>query len=102
MNLYIACDGSVAALDVATGKKRWSTRLDTGGVFSATSLEDVCILQHDGRVFVGCQGHVFALDTETGDVLWHNSLKGWGHNDVTLAIADKSVQFVTKHERKHS
>lgn len=95
MKLYIGCNGSVAAIDPSTGRELWRTPLDRG-LFSATANQDVCLLEHDGRIYAGCRGHLFALDAQSGKILWHNELKGLGHNDVTLAMAGKSVQMVTR------
>lgn len=94
--LYIGSNGHVVAVEPSSGAELWRTRLG-GGLFSATVQEDVCVLEHDRRVFAGCHGHLFCLDAETGAILWQNDLRGLGHNDVTLAIAGKSIQYVAKH-----
>jgi outer membrane protein assembly factor BamB len=99
--LFIGCNGHVAAIDIATGSEIWRTKLKTG-VVSATSYEDVCTLEHEGRVYAGCNGHLFCLDGATGTILWHNGLEGMGHNDVTLAMAGKLIQFVAKHTHSQS
>jgi outer membrane protein assembly factor BamB len=57
----------------------------------------VCVLEHDGRIYAGSHGHLFCLDVETGRIRWTNELKGMGYNDVTLAMAGKSVQYVSTH-----
>lgn len=100
-HLYIGSNGHVAALDPTTGTEIWRTKLG-GGMFSTTGSQDVCVLEHDGRVFAGSAGHLFCLDAASGTVLWHNELSGLGHNDVTLAIAGKSVQFVATHTHSSS
>ena len=56
-------EGKISAIDVATGKRRWSTELDvplSGGVgYSA------------GQVLVGSvEGEVYVLSAEDGSVLW--------------------------------
>ena len=94
--LYIGCNGYVAAIRTADGAERWRTMLMTG-FFSVTDQHDVCVLQHEGRLYAGCQGYLFCLDASSGQILWQNELKGMGYNDVTLAIGDKSVQFVATH-----
>ena len=66
-------------------------------MFAHTKARDVCVLKHDARVFVGCNGHLFCLDAESGKRLWRNDLRGLGHNDITLAIAGKAIQFVATH-----
>ena len=92
----------MAAIDPKTGREVWRTELPSAGFFAGTSSSDVCVLEHEGQVFVGCNGYVFALDGATGDVLWENGLEGMGHNDVTLSIAGKSIQFVATHTHTHS
>jgi outer membrane protein assembly factor BamB len=100
--LYIGSNGHVAAIDPETGNEVWRTPLGGSGLFSSTKAADVCVLQHEGRVFAGSQGHLFCLDAATGATLWQNGLKGMGYNDVTLAIAGKSIQFVATHTHTHS
>lgn len=102
MNLYIGINGRVAAIDPQTGREVWRTELPSDGFFSSTSRSDVCVLEHEGRVFAGCNGYVFALDGTTGEILWQNGLEGMGHNDVTLSIAGKSIQLVATHTHTHS
>ncbi len=93
--LFIGCNGYVAAVNPNDGSEVWRTRLKPG-MLSATSHEDVCILEHENRLYAGCGGHLFCLDATTGQVLWHNDLKGLGYNSVTLAMAGKSIQFLTR------
>jgi len=100
--LYIGINGHVAAIDPATGREIWRTALGGGGLFSHPGHQDVCVLEHEGRVFAGCHGHLFCLDAATGQSLWRNDLSGLGRNDVTLAIAGKAVQFVSTHTHTHS
>ena len=96
--LYIGTNGHVAAIGVTDDEEFWRTKL--GGL--STGHQDVCVLEHGGKILAGCQGHLFCLDASTGDVLWHNDLKGLGYNDVTLAIAGKSIQYVSSHSRSSS
>jgi outer membrane protein assembly factor BamB len=70
--------------------------------FTPASRSDVCVLEHEGHVFAGCNGYVFALDGKTGTILWENGLEGMGHNDVTLSMAGKSIQFVSTHTHTQS
>lgn len=99
--LYIGTNGHVSAIQPETGEELWRTKLGSG-VFSAPGHQDVCVLQHRGLIFAGCYGHLFCLNAETGELLWTNDLKGLGHNDVTLAIGDKAVQFVATHTHTSS
>ena len=100
MFLYIGCNGMVSAIDPYRGGEVWRTPLHAG-VFGRARM-DVCVLEHQGMVFAGCNGHLFALDGRTGQILWHNELQGMGHNDVTLAMAGQSVQFVAHHSSSQS
>lgn len=95
MYLYIGCNSQVAAIDPNSGQEVWRTPLETG--FFGATTQDVCLLEHEGKVFAGCYGHLFALDGRTGEVLWHNELEGMGYNDVTLAMVGKSIQYVSSH-----
>jgi outer membrane protein assembly factor BamB len=98
--LYIGTNGHVAAIRITDGEEVWRRKL--GGFLSETGSQDVCVLEHDARVLAGCQGHLFCLDANNGEQLWHNDLKGLGYNDVTLAVAGKSIQHVATHTRSTS
>ncbi|HEX6904556.1 MAG TPA: PQQ-binding-like beta-propeller repeat protein [Thermoanaerobaculia bacterium] len=98
MYLYAGCNGILIAISPETGQEVWRTTLG-GSIFSEQSGQDVCILEHDGKVFAGSFGHVYALDAQTGAILWRNELQGLGYNDVTLAMAGKSVQYVSSHSQ---
>jgi outer membrane protein assembly factor BamB len=100
--LIIGTNGSVAAIDPATGDTLWATALETGGLFSSTNHEDVSVILRDGNVFAGCSGHLFCLAAASGEILWHNDLKGFGHNDISLAVEGVSVQFLEKVVRRSS
>lgn len=102
MYLYIGTNGYVAAIDPETGNEVWRTQVLEASFFSSTSGTDVCVLEHEGRVFAGSNGYLWALDGATGKILWENGLEGMGHNDVTLSIAGKSIQFVATHTHTHS
>ena len=91
--LYIGCNGHVAAIDPDHGHEIWRRKL-LPGVFSSTNAQDVCVLDHDGKVFAGANGHLFCLDGRNGEILWHNELSGLGYNDVTLTVAGKAIQIV--------
>ena len=101
-HLIIGTNGAVACIDAGTGKVRWKTALKTGSLLSSTSHEDVSVLQRGTIVFAGCSGHLFCIDADTGAILWHNSLDGFGHNDISLAMDGVSVQFLQKVQRQSS
>ena len=98
--LILGTNGSVAAIDPSTGALLWTTALKTGGLISATSREDVTVLLRDGRVFAGAAGHVFCLEATSGRILWHNSMSGFGHNDISMAMEGVAVQVMSKVERR--
>lgn len=100
MYLYIGCNGMVSAIDPKTGAEIWRTAVAKGLLGPAS--QDVCVLEDGGRIFAGCHGRLVALDAGTGEILWENDLKGMGYNDVTLAMAGKSVQYVSSHTHTHS
>ena len=94
--LFIGTNGTVSAIDIATGGVGWTTSLSTGEFFVSTAHQDVSVLAHDGTVFAGCMGHLFCLDAESGRILWHNPLSGMGHNDISLAVEGVSIQYLEK------
>lgn len=97
--LYLGTNGYVAALDPRTGEEVWRTKLGTS-LFSATSSQDVTVLEHEGRIFAGCYGHLFCLDGRSGELQWHNELSGLGHNDIALSIDGRSAQTVRTVQRQ--
>lgn len=99
MYLYIGSNGNVAAISPEDGREIWRTSVSASLL---TSHQDVCVLEHEGRVFAGTHGRIVALDGGTGRILWSNDLPGMGYNDVTLSIAGKSVQYVSSHTHTHS
>ena len=100
--LYIGTSGTVSAIDREDGSIKWATKLDTGGLLSATTSQDVNILFHEGLIYAGCNGHLFCLNAFTGEVLWNNGLKGYGYNEISLAMEGIAVQTVTRVVEKKS
>lgn len=93
--LFIGSNGWVSAIDPDSGEELWRTALESG-FLSKTSCQDVCVLEDQGRVYAGSYGKLYCLDGKSGQVLWTNDLKGMGYNDVTISIAGKTVQIITK------
>ena len=98
--LYIGTNGRVAAIDTNDGTIIWQLTLQTDGIMSTMSGEDVNILYKDGLIYAGCNGHIFCIDGYTGDVIWHNGLKGFGYHDIVLAMDGISVQMAKKTVKK--
>jgi outer membrane protein assembly factor BamB len=98
--LYLGTNGRVAALDISDGTIIWQVYLQTDGIMSSTTGEDVNILYKEGMVYAGCNGYLFCIDGYSGEIIWHNGLKGFGFNDIVLAMDGVSVQMgkkVVKH-----
>jgi outer membrane protein assembly factor BamB len=72
-----AGDGSgpteVTALDLATGRRRWSTPLPTNLVGGARTY----LALDAGRVYAVVYDAVYALDAATGAVVWHTFVDQW-------------------------
>jgi outer membrane protein assembly factor BamB len=90
---------AVYAVDVATGKKLWSTEVgeqcDDGGFHGPRSTPTV-----DGKHLYALGGHgdLLCIDRESGSTLWHTSFKkdlkgqmahGWGYCESVLVDGDK-------------
>jgi polyvinyl alcohol dehydrogenase (cytochrome) len=85
---------SIVALDLATGKLRWSERMTTGDVWNFTLLSNPdfdfgcganlfqAIVSGAAHDVVGAgqkSGVYWALDPDTGSVLWHTQVGPGGH-----------------------
>lgn len=92
--LHIGINGCVAAIAPDTGKEVWRTKV-AHTLLGTASGHDVCVLEHEGRVFAGCNGRLTCLDAASGRILWENGLEGLGYNDVTLSIAGKIAHLST-------
>jgi outer membrane protein assembly factor BamB len=92
--LYAASrDGNVVALDPATGKSAWRTRLDAR-LSAGPGVGD-------GLVVVGAaDGYVIAIDSDSGEELWRTNLKG--ETLAKPAIEDDTVMVLTIDNRLHA
>jgi hypothetical protein len=77
--VFIGIKGSVVALNRATGKQVWATRLK--------GWDFVNVVVQEGTVLASSSGEIFSLDPFTGVVMWHNPLKGFGTGLATIAMA---------------
>ena len=77
--LFIGIAGSVVALNKATGRQEWATRLKGYGF--------VNVALQDDRVVATVYGEVFCLEPVSGRILWHNPLKGFGRGLAGIAVA---------------
>jgi outer membrane protein assembly factor BamB len=75
--VLIGIRGSVVALNRATGRQVWATRLKGSGF--------VNVFVQDEAVLASCSGEIFCLDPLTGNGMWHNPLKGFGTGLATIA-----------------
>jgi hypothetical protein len=75
-NLFIGINGTVLAIDRATGKILWESKL--GGDF-------VNVVLDGGELYAASHGKLFRLDPATGEVLWNNALKGKGFGLIAIA-----------------
>ena len=97
--LIIGTNGFVSAIDIATGKELWRTRLREG-ILGGSRGSDVSVLVEDNIIYAGCSGRIYALKTSDGSILWDNELKGLGFNEVALAKTGTSVQFIMRAETR--
>jgi outer membrane protein assembly factor BamB len=81
--VYAGINGSVVAIDRATGTMLWSTPLK-GSDF-------VNVLFAGGDLVAATKGELFCLDQATGQIRWHNPLKGYGRGLVTLATPESGA-----------
>ncbi len=95
--LIIGCNGRVAAINPLTGNMKWETKLPV----KYSSYQDVNVLIDEDLIYAGCHGYLFCLDLHNGTLKWQNNLKGWGLNDITLALKDKSIQIMAKTSGGH-
>jgi len=82
--LFAGTHGHVVAIDKASGKTVWKTKLPD------SSYQVVSILYEDGSVFCAARGFVYALDPDDGRFLWTNDLPGLRHGIVVLNTAQSS------------
>src|ERR1041385_9089746 len=81
--IYVGIEGTVLALDCASGALLWKTSLE-GWSF-------VNVVDDGDRVFALSQGEAYCLDARNGAVLWHNPLKGFGLGIGSLAVAGRTA-----------
>jgi outer membrane protein assembly factor BamB len=89
--LFIGVKGTVLALDRATGKNVWESRL-RGSDF-------VNIVLEGGALYAATQGELFSLDPATGQIRWHNRLNGFGRGLISIAGERQSVALREKRRR---
>jgi outer membrane protein assembly factor BamB len=86
--LFIGVKGTVLALDRATGKQVWSTKLK-GSDF-------VNVARDDGDLYATNKGEIFCLDPATGQIRWSNPLKGYGWGLISIASAGSSQSVLIR------
>jgi len=78
--IFAGIQGSVVAIEQATGNLSWHTHL-TGGDF-------VNVVVAGGSIYASTRGEIYCIDTSTGQIRWHNQLKGYGRGLMTMATAE--------------
>ena len=91
-NLIIGIQGTVLAIDRATGKEVWRSSLK-GGDFVNVVLED-------GQLFAASKGRLYRLDPATGRILWENGLAGMGWGLVSMAHAGNGNLAAIEEKRR--
>lgn len=89
--IYLGIGGTVVALDRATGKELWRTKLK-GSDF-------VNVVIDGGQLYATVKGEIFCIDAATGDPLWHNKLSGLGLGLASIATPSGS-QILSAQEKR--
>ena len=84
--VYVGIKGHVLALDCATGKELWRTKLK--------GAEFVHVASDGRRLFASARGEVYCLDGSTGAVLWQNRLAGMGLGIATVLPATSATRGI--------
>jgi outer membrane protein assembly factor BamB len=89
--IYLGINGSVVALNRATGEELWRTTLK-GSDF-------VNVVLDGNQLYATTKGEIFCLDTATGEPRWHNKLTGMGTGLITIATSTGS-QVLSAQEKR--
>jgi outer membrane protein assembly factor BamB len=76
--IFIGIKHSVVALERATGREVWRTKLPSAGGF-------VTVLCDGRNIFAGSSGKMYGLDLN-GNLLWKNELSGLGYGLICLGL----------------
>ncbi len=87
--IYIGSNGRAAAINTQTGEIIWEVKFKN-------SSKEVSIVEKENFLFVGCQGKFYCLNKQDGQTIWVNELKGWGYENIGIAMEGISVQYQTK------
>ena len=80
---FLGINGSVIAIEKATGRRLWGTKLK--------GTDYVSVLVDGDYVLAGTYGEIFCLETTTGKILWHDPLKGYGWGLMGIATLNGSA-----------
>ena len=80
--VFVGIKGTVIALDRATGREVWQTRLK-GSTF-------VNVVLDDGDLMATTKGESFCLDMANGRVRWNNPSRGFGWGLATIGTSGSS------------
>lgn len=90
--VFTGINGSVIALDEATGDQVWVRRLK--------GSEFVNLVLSENKLYATTIGEIFCLDPGTGKVFWQNPLKGMGRGIVCVAAPGTPVNMTAAIKRK--
>jgi outer membrane protein assembly factor BamB len=89
-------DGTVVALDLATGSSRWERKIAPAGDF----MDVDGLRMQGGRLFVAAySGAIYALDARTGEPVWRLKATGASRlavsGDLLVAVTATEVQGIS-------
>ena len=90
--IFLGVKGNVIALDRATGKEEWRTRLKGPDFVNVVLDKDV--------ILATTKGPAFCLDARSGRLLWDNPLPGLGLGLITIATASGSSTIGPLREKR--
>jgi len=92
--IYVGAQGHVVALEGASGREVWRTKVRGRGFVTVGVQGD--------RLLAATGGYLFCLDPVTGAILWENALKGLGLGLVSLGGAStlEAAAIQAEHQRR--
>jgi outer membrane protein assembly factor BamB len=91
-HLFIGVNGTVLAIDRATGEAAWTSKLK-GSDF-------VNVVLDGDQLYAATKGELYRLDPATGRIHWKNELKGMGWGLISIAQAEDGNRSVMEEKRR--